>query len=259
MLLGDGAVRLATGRLGAGQRSDGLEREVRVHRARAVGDQEREVRALSRFASLGHETHAPAQSLANEVMVYGRDRERRRDRRMIGVRSAVAQDKNPAPILDCQGGGATELLESRFESAIAVANREERRKRNRLQARISHTPQRGHRLSGEHRLRDADLFRMLGSLLEQISLRPKVHRERHDELLSNRIDRGICHLREHLPEVRREQLRTLGQNREGGVVPHRSSRFLSRVRHRTEHHLQLVGRIPERVLSNDERHGRLRL
>ena len=81
-LLRSGAVRLVAGRLGASQRGDGLEREIRVHRARAVGDQQCEVRDLPRFAGLGDETHAPAQSLANEVMVYRRDGERRRDRRL---------------------------------------------------------------------------------------------------------------------------------------------------------------------------------
>src|SRR6267143_4858369 len=75
-LLGRGTVRLVTSRLGTRHGSDSLERDVRMHRAGAVGDQEREMRDLSRLAGLGDETHAPAQSLANEMVMNSGNSER---------------------------------------------------------------------------------------------------------------------------------------------------------------------------------------
>ena len=101
-LLGSGTVRFISG--GGGLRAshcgDSLESQVRVHRARAVGDEQRQMRDLSRFAGLGDETHAPAQSLANEMMVHRRDRERRRDRSLVRTHLAVAQNENPTTLVD---------------------------------------------------------------------------------------------------------------------------------------------------------------
>src|SRR5258708_7508159 len=54
----------------------GLEREIRIHCARAVSDQQCQMRDFSRFAGFGDETHAPAQSLSNEMMMHCSDSER---------------------------------------------------------------------------------------------------------------------------------------------------------------------------------------
>ena len=111
----------------------------------------------------------------------------------------------------------------------------------------------GDRSLGQYWLRDADLLRVLGGLLQQIALRPEVHGQRHHELLANRVDRGIGHLGEQLAEIRREELWPRGEHRQRRVVPHGAGRFLARVGHRRQNHLELVGGVAERALSNRER------
>ena len=113
------AVGLVARRFGLGERGDGLEREVRMHRARAVRDQERDMRHLSRFARFRDETYAPAQTFADEMVVDGRDRERRRNRRVVLVDAAIAEDEHAA-------AGATASDALRHSSSTARSSAQPR-------------------------------------------------------------------------------------------------------------------------------------
>src|SRR5450759_6015003 len=152
------------------------------------------------------------------MMVHRRDRERRRDRSVIRIHLAVAQNENPVPGRDRLRSRAAELVDRQFQRTATTGNGEKRGKRYRSQRRVGHTAQGGDRLLRKYGLRDADLLRVLGGLLEQIALGPKVHRQRHHELLANRVDRGIGNLREKLPEVGEEELRTPRQDRERRIA-----------------------------------------
>ncbi len=60
------------------------------------------------------------------MVVHGRERECRRDRSVVGAYAAIADHKNPAPGLNCVGGGATEIIDCPLERGIAARNGEER-------------------------------------------------------------------------------------------------------------------------------------
>ena len=79
---------------------EGLEGEVRVHRARAVGDEEREVVDLARLARLEDEPDAGARPLVDQVVVDRREGEERGDRRVLGVVAAVGEDDEVEPLRD---------------------------------------------------------------------------------------------------------------------------------------------------------------
>src|SRR6266404_6526294 len=187
------------------------------------------------------------------MMMDGRHGECRRDRSLARAHLAVTQHENAASSRDGFGSRVTQFVDRQFQRVDTTSDREERVQSDRVQSWIGHTAQRGHCLLRENRLSDAKLLGVLGRLLEQISLRPKIHGEGHHELLANGIDRGIRDLREHLAEVREEQLRTTRQYRERRVVPHGSSGLLPRITHRSKNHLDFVDGIPERALSNLER------
>src|SRR5262249_34322296 len=70
-------------------RRDGLEREVRIHRARAEAEEEREVFDLARLARLDHDARAYPGPLADEVVVHRRRREQARNRDVVLVDVAV--------------------------------------------------------------------------------------------------------------------------------------------------------------------------
>ena len=75
--------------------------------------------------------------------------------------------------------------------------------------------------------------------VEQVRPRPDERDEAHHQLLADRIDRRVGHLREVLLEIGVEQLRLVRQRRDRRVVAHRADRFLAGRRHRR--HQDLAG------------------
>ena len=71
-----------------------LERQVRVHRAGAVAEQQRAVMHFARVARFDDQRAARAGALAHEVMVHAGRREQARNRRAIAVGVAVRQDQD---------------------------------------------------------------------------------------------------------------------------------------------------------------------
>ena len=96
---------------------------------------------------------------------------------MIRAHPAIAEDEDSAPGRHRVRSGAAELIDRRFESAIPIGAREKRRKGYRAKFRVGHAGQGGDRPLGHYRLRDANLLRVLVSLLQQIALRAEVHCE----------------------------------------------------------------------------------
>ena len=60
-----------------------LEGQVRIDRAAAVADQQREVMHLARLAGFEHEADARARAFADQVVMQAGDGEQRRDRREV--------------------------------------------------------------------------------------------------------------------------------------------------------------------------------
>ena len=90
--------------------------------------------------------------------------------------------------------------------------------------------------------------------VEQVRPRPDERDQAHDQLLADRIDRRVRHLREVLLEVGVQQLGLVRQHRDGRVVAHRADRLLARVRHRRHQELQALLRVAERLLQIEQRH-----
>ena len=83
-------------------------------------------------------------------------------------------------------------------------------------------------VGGEDRLLRFEPHRRLGLVdAEQVRPRTDERHERHHELLADRIDRRIRHLREQLLEVVVEDLRPVRQHRQRRVVAHRADRLLA--------------------------------
>ena len=66
-----------------------LNRQIRIHRAGAVADQQAEVMDLARFAGFHHQRHLRARAFADQVMMQRRKRQQRRDRRVILIHAPV--------------------------------------------------------------------------------------------------------------------------------------------------------------------------
>ncbi len=111
-------------------------------------------------------------------------------------------------------------------------------------AQFLHTVERQHRLRYFETDRRIDVVR-----IQKIWLGPDEGHQRHDQLLTYRVDRRIGHLREKLLEVVVESLVPVGQHRQGGVRAHRAGRFLAVVDHRLEDDLDVFLGVAEGLLA----------
>ncbi len=82
-----------------------LEGEVRVDRAGAVADQQREVMHLARLARLEHDGDLHPQAFADQEVVQAGDREQRRDRRQGPVHTPIGEDQDVHLLLFDQSPG----------------------------------------------------------------------------------------------------------------------------------------------------------
>ena len=89
--------------------------------------------------------------------------------------------------------------------------------------------------------------------IEQVRPRPDERDEAHHQLLADRVDRRVRHLREVLLEIGVEQLRLVRQRRDRRVGAHRADRFLAGRRHRRHQDRQVLLRVAERLLAIEQR------
>ena len=82
--------------------------------------------------------------------------------------------------------------------------------------------------------------------------RPDQRRDRHHRALAVVIDRGVRHLGEPLPEVRRERSRAAGERRDRGVVSHRVHGIAARLGDRAQHEAELLARVAVQRVARDE-------
>ena len=246
-----------------GERGERLEREIRVDRLGAVAREQREVVDFARRARLDDESGAGPQPLAHEVLMHRRGREQGRDRQQLGRDLAVGNDQDVVAQVDRVLG----LRAQRRERGLHAV----RAPRGRIADVELPRPERAareqrdvadllHRVVGQDRLLRLEAHRRIRLVdAEQVRPRPDERDEAHHELLADRVDRRIRHLREQLLEVAVEHLRTVGEHRQRRVVAHRADGFLAVRRHRRQDHLQVFLRVAERLLPIEQRHvGRRR-
>jgi hypothetical protein len=81
--------------------------------------------------------------------------------------------------------------------------------------------------------------------LEKVTLGTNVSLERHNDALTDGIDRRIRNLGEKLTEVVVDHPSLCGHACEGGIVAHGSEGFLSIVDHREHEEIELLDRVTE--------------
>src|SRR5690606_23371987 len=112
----DGLLRLdALDGAAADEVLDGLDREVRVDRGRAVPDEQRHVVAFAGLAGLDDQPDAGAALLPDEVVVDRPGERQRGDRRAGGVGAAVGQDDDAGAGVDGAADLGLDLLQAGLE------------------------------------------------------------------------------------------------------------------------------------------------
>ena len=202
---------------------------------------------LARLARLDDEAHAGAHRLAHEVVVHARRRRAGRGwRACVAGEVAVAEDQQLCPSSTAWRAWAWQLLERASRAPPRPRPPEEHRQRRRPKsadvAGRGSGPGPRWRGSGCGSL----ISRHAGAVsLEDVALAAEEGHQRHHQLLADRIDGRVGHLREELLEVPVEQLRLLERTASGASVPIEPTGSLPVARHGRQMISEVLARVAE--------------
>ncbi|EWC63630.1 hypothetical protein UO65_1037 [Actinokineospora spheciospongiae] len=236
---------------------DGLERQVRVDRRRAVAQQQRHVVHLAGVAGL-HDQRDPQPLLgAHQVVVHGRDQQQRRDGRHPVVGVAVGQHQRARARRDRLRRLAAHPLDGRGERRAAAGDLVESAEDGAGEAGqiavVVDVDELGQLVVVDDRVRELDVAAGRRAGVEQVLLRAHDPLHRGDDLLADRVQRRVGDLGEVLLEVLVEQPRALREHRGRGVGAHRADRLGPGDRHRRQQDLQLLLGVAEGELAAQHR------
>ena len=251
--VGDGAVR--------DQVLDGFEGQVGVDGGGAVAEQQRDVVHLAGVAGLHDERGAQPVLGADQMVVHRGNQQQRRDRREPVVGVAVGEHQGAGTRRDRLG-------------CLPAYPFDRSGKRLSATVRLVESGKDGAAEAGEVAVVvDVDEFRELvvvddwvaqldvaaggRTRFEQVLLGAHDPRDRGDDLLADRVQRRVGHLREVLLEVVVEQPGSLGEHGGRRVRAHRADRLGALLRHRREQDAQFLFGVAEGELA--ALHGFVRL
>ena len=165
---------------------------------------------FARLAGLDDQTALRARALADEVMMHRRRGQQRRNGRVIAVDAAIRKDHDRRPLLHRRRRFLQQLLQRPLHPLFALGDVEQHRQRHRAQITRRDLAQLLQLLVADDRIFQLDQVRVLGRLVEKIPFPAEIRVHRRDQLLADRVQRGIGHLRKKLAEIGIEQLRLLG-------------------------------------------------
>ena len=189
--------------------------------------------------------------------MYGRQRQQRGDRHLVGVDGAVAQDQDVVAPLDGVDRLGTQRSQLGFDAFAGPGQRvghvEHVAAELALRVR-GNIAQLGHIGKVQHRLADFKTQRRVDLIdVEQIGFGADEAVEAHHDRLANRVDRRIGHLGEQLLEVVVQRFVFVGQHRQRAVVAHRPDGFFAIGGHRCHQKLDVFLRHAKRLLAVEQR------
>ena len=196
-----------------GHRGQRLEREVGIDRLGAIAGKARKMMHFARFASLQDETDRSTQALADEMMVNRGGREQRGNRNAVGTDHAVGEDDDVVAAMDRRLRPLAQALQRFLHAGRPTLDGVGDVERLGVEGilEMADAADLLEILVGQDRLPHLEpLASRIAFEVEEIRPRPDERDEAHDELLADRIDRRVRHLREVLLEIGVEQLRLVG-------------------------------------------------
>ncbi len=231
-----------------GQGAHRRQRQVGVDRLGAHADQAGQVMDLAWLAALDNQADIGAPADTDEMLVDRTEREQRRDRRVGLVHAAVTDDQDHLAGCDSLFGLATQPIERRDQRVGAFGGGEQGAQRCAGERRILQAPDHGEVLIVQHRAGQAQQMGVGWPLLQQMAAPAQHERQRHDQLLAQRIDRRVGDLGEALFEIVVQRARAVGEHCRRRIVAHRADRLLTVAQHGPQDDGQLLGGIAEGAL-----------
>ena len=236
---------------------DGLEGHVRVDRGRTEADEAGHVVHLAGVTGLDDQAHLGPGALTHQMVVHGRHRQQRRDRRHLLVGFAVGQHDDAGTLADGRRHLRADVVQRFLETLTAAVDRVEAPDHRRAHAVLvaadlvvgvdaDQLRQLG---VAQDRLLQHDLAARVGGRVEQVALRADGALQAGDHLFADRIQRRVGHLGEHLLEVVVKHARTGREHRDRRVGAHRTQRLGTGACHRRHQQVELFVGIAEHLLA----------
>ena len=241
---------------GADHVLDRLEGEVRIDGGGAVPEQQGDVVHLAAVARLHHQADLRPGALPHQVRVHGCGEQERRDGRAPAVAAAVGEHHDPGAGLDGGAHLGADPVQGRGQCRAAAVHFVQSGHHGGGQAgQVAvvvdvHDP--GQLVVVDDREGQLDLPAGGRGRVQQVLLGAHRAAQRGDQLLADRVQRRVGHLREQLAEVVVEQPRPLGQHGHRRVGAHRPDWLGAGDGHRRQQHPQLLLGVAEGLLAPDE-------
>ena len=236
---------------------DGLQRQIRINRRRAVTHEKCHVVDFAHVTRLDQQADLAARLGSHQVMVNGGAQQQRRNRCLLGVAFPVGQDDEALALADQCIHLVEDLRESLLESDSPTGHRIQPRhaRRSELRKRAVRIDVQNLRefVVVDHGERQEHLAAMAGLRFQQVAFGPDEARQTGDDFFTNSVQRGVGHLREELAEVVEQQTWPIRQRSDRSVGTHRTDRFRAGARHRLHDHPEFFLAVPEGLLPTRNR------
>ena len=234
---------------------EGLEGHVGIDGRGAKAQQGGKVVDFAHVAGLDDEVGLSAVAGPDKMVMDGAGGQDGGDRRMGTVHAAIRQEQNGVAIGNGGLGGAADRIEGMFQGTLATIGLEDDVDGLGLEVVLVDVAEPLQLEIGEHRLCDRNAATVLRRLAEQILEATDIGPQIHDELLADRVDRGICDLGKELLEVVGELLGGVGEHGQRIVRAHGTERLLAVTPHVDQDLLDILEAEAEGLLPPEERGG----
>ena len=224
---------------------DALMREVRVDGTRTEAEDGRKLMNIARLARLENQGHGGPLLRLDEVLLDGADRQQGRNRHVVLVDPAIAQDDDVVTALVCTIHRDIELLQGLLEGGVLIV-----KKRDHLgpEARLVEVLDLHELDAREDRVLHLEHAAVVGLILQQITIRTDVDGRIRDDLLAEGVDRRVGDLCEELLEVVEQELVLLAEHRKRNIMAHRCGLLDAVLCHREDHGLHVLIAVAENLI-----------
>ncbi len=240
------------------QVGQGFHREVGVHGFCAVTGQHGEVVHFAGRTGFHHQTGGGAQAFAHQVLVDGAGGQQCGDGHLRGLHVAVTHDQDVGATLDGVHRFSTQRSQLGFDTLTAPVGGVSDVERAALELALGvffDVAQLGHVGKVQNRLRHFEPHGRVDLVdVQQVRLGTDEAVERHHDRFTDRVDRRVGHLREHLAEVVVQRLVLVAEHGQRAVVAHGANAFFAIFGHGRQQELDVFLREAKSLLPVEQRH-----
>ena len=208
---------------------------------------------LAGLAALKHESNLCAQRLFHQVMMHRAGDHQGAQRHTVSGDGAVRKDGEAVAISNGLLGLGTDALQRLGRAGWPICLGKSDVDFFRAPTAVIHALERMKLPVGQNGMRQAQALAVGLGCVDQVFLGANVAFKRHDDLLANGVDGGICHLCKELTEIIVEHPRLVAEAGQRGVVAHGADRVAKLMDEWQEHELHRLGGEPEGLHALAER------